>query len=536
MNPHCSGIEPRDGGEDAARPTLTGPAPSPVLLWIGALASCATGSAPTAAPLPSGEPERPPNVVLIYGDDVGFGDVGAYGAELIPTPNLDRLAGEGRVFTDGHCTAATCTPSRFSLLSGEHGFRSGVRILRPNAPLTIPTDALTLPRVFQQAGYHTGIVGKWHLGLGAKGEPVDWNGDVKPGPLEVGFDECFLLPSTNDRVPCVYLDGHRVVGLDPADPLHVGDPAKAPAESTRYPDGRRTPEAMTYYASTHGHNQSVIGGIGRIGQMAGGAAALWNDETMADVFVDEAREFISAHRERPFFLFFSSQDIHVPRTPHPRFQGKSALGYRGDAMVQLDWCVGELLKTLEEQGLAEDTIVIFSSDNGPVYDDGYDDGTTVETSQEEVDRGHDGSGPYRGGKYQIYEGGTRVPLIVRWPGRIEPGRSTALVTQIDLLASFASSLDVDLPEGQAIDSQDRWDAFFGADPVGAPYILEEAGTLAVREGRWKLVSRKNGKDELYDLAADTGEETNVAANFPDVAIRLRGLVDGARKVGLRRSR
>ena len=510
-----------------------GPGKFIALAFAAALGACAS-----VEPFQAGkvDPERPPNVLLIYGDDVGFGDVGAYGAELIPTPNLDRLAAEGRVFWDGHCTAATCSPSRFSLLTGEHGFRSGIRILRPNAPLSIPTSALTLPGVFRQAGYRTGIVGKWHLGLGAKGVPVDWNGDVKPGPLEVGFDECFLLPSTNDRVPCVYLDGHRVVSLDPLDPLHVGDPSKAPPESTRYPDGRSAPEAMTYYASTHGHNQSVIGGIGRIGQMAGGAAALWDDEGMADVFVEEAREFIATHRDRPFFLFFSSQDIHVPRTPHPRFHGKSALGYRGDAMVQLDWSVGQLLDALEENGLTQDTIVIFSSDNGPVYDDGYDDGTTVQTSQEEVDRGHDGSGPFRGGKYQIYEGGTRVPLIARWPGHIEPGASSALVTQIDFLSSFAGKLDVPVPEGAAVDSQDRWEAFFGEDQKGAPFILEEAGTLAVRDGRWKLIIRKNGGDELYDLSLDQGEERDMAEDFPAVAARLRELIEQARATGLRKPR
>ena len=167
-------------------------------------------------------PKKKPNVVIIYGDDVGFGDVGIYGSTLIPTPNIDRLAKEGLLFTDGHCSAATCTPSRYSLLTGVHGFRDGVAILPPNAPLTISTKALTLPKLFQQAGYSTGVVGKWHLGLGEKGTPVDWNGDVKPGPLEIGFDHSFLLPSTNDRVPCVYLEGHRVRNLDPKDPLYVG--------------------------------------------------------------------------------------------------------------------------------------------------------------------------------------------------------------------------------------------------------------------------------------------------------------------------
>ena len=292
-----------------------------------------------------------PNVVLIYGDDVGWGDVGAYGAKKIPTPNIDKLAADGLRFTDGHCTAATCSPSRFSLLTGVHAFRYGVRIMPPNARLCIPTDMFTLPRVFKKAGYTTGIVGKWHLGLGAKNKEVDWNGEVKPGPLEIGFDSSFLLPSTNDRVPCVYLDNYKVVNLDPNDPLHVGSKKGPDPKSTQYPDGKTNREAMTYYESSHGHNNSVINGIGRIGYMAGGKAALWNDETMADEFVKRTADFIGKNKDKPFFLFFSSQDIHVPRTPHPRFKGKSELGYRGDAMVQFDWATGAIMKMLDEHGI-----------------------------------------------------------------------------------------------------------------------------------------------------------------------------------------
>ena len=286
-----------------------------------------------------------PNVIIIYGDDVGFGDVGAYGAEMIPTPNIDRLAAEGIRFTDGHCSAATCSPSRYSMLTGIHGFRDGVAILPPNAPLSISTEILTLPRLFRQAGYTTGVVGKWHLGIGAEGVETDWNGEVKPGPLEIGFKKSFLLPSTNDRVPCVYLDGHRVVNHDPEDPIYVGRTLAEvqKAGSTQYPDGRTNPDAMTYYPSTHGHNHSVIGGIGRIGYMSGGKKALWNDETMADVFVDEAKKFITAHKDEPFFLYFASQDIHVPRAPHPRFQGKTELGFRGDAMVQFEAALSVLV-------------------------------------------------------------------------------------------------------------------------------------------------------------------------------------------------
>jgi arylsulfatase A-like enzyme len=479
-----------------------------------------------------------PNVILIYGDDVGFGDVGAYGSELIPTPNLDALAAGGLRFTDGHSSAATCSPSRFAMLTGSHGFRKGVGILPPNAPLSIDTESYTIADLFKAAGYTTGVIGKWHLGIGSKDSPTDWNGAVKPGPLEIGFDSSFLLPSTNDRVPCVYLDGHTVVDLDPADPLFVGRSKKEVDQhgSTPYPDAKKTPEAMTYYQSTHGHNHSVINGIGRIGYMAGGKSALWNDETMADVFVEKTREFIAANKDQPFFLYFASQDIHVPRAPHPRFQGKTTLGYRGDAMIQLDWTVGAIMEALDQHGLSDNTIVIFSSDNGPVYDDGYDDGTTVKTSSEEVDRGHDGSGVYRGGKYKITEGGTRVPFIVRWPARIQPGVSDALVCQIDLLASFARLLGQDLPDGAALDSRDTLAALLGADNTGLPFMATEAGRHArgLRQGNWKysfsLPKNKQkptaqSKGELYDLAKDVGETTNLIQEYPEVAETMRAKLE-----------
>ncbi|MFT4546275.1 MAG: arylsulfatase A [Verrucomicrobiales bacterium] len=486
---------------------------------------------------PLGAVEKP-NVVIIYGDDVGYGDLGCYGAKMIPTPNLDKLAAAGIRFTDGHCSAATCTPSRFSMLTGIHGFRHNVRILAPNAPMTIKPEMFTLPKLFKKAGYATAVVGKWHLGIGEKGTPVDWNGDVKPGPLEVGFDYSFLLPSTNDRVPCVYLEDYRVVNLDPEDPLYVGKLPEG-AKSTVYPDGREDPSAMTYYRSTHGHNQSVINGIGRIGKMWGGKSALWDDETMADEFVTQTKKYLGGRKDKkgePFFLYFSSQDIHVPRAPHKRFHGKSQLGFRGDAMVALDWVAGEIMNSLEENGLADNTIVIFSSDNGPVYDDGYDDGTKVHTSTEESDRGHDGSGPYRGGKYQIYEGGTRVPLIIRWPGKIEAGKvSPALVNQIDFTASFAEMFGIKLAADQSIDSRDTLDAFLGKSEKGLSVMLEEARTLAIRKGDWKFIKgakwkkqKKAAADELYDLSSDLGEQKNLAKEKPALVEELRATLEKAK--------
>lgn len=489
-----------------------------------------------ASKSPSSKVGDKPNVVIIYGDDVGYGDVGVYGSKMIPTPNIDRLASQSLMFTDGHCTAATCSPSRFALLTGMHAFRKGVNILPPNAPLSIPTDILTLPKLFKKADYSTAVIGKWHLGLGQKGTPVDWNGDVKPGPLEVGFDYSFLLPSTNDRVPCVYLENYRVVNLDPKDPISIDDGKPiTPTETgiTTYPDGKINPEAMTYYKSSHGHNSSVINGIGRIGYMAGGKAALWNDETMADEFIKQTEKYIKSHKDKPFFLYFSSQDIHVPRTPNPRFHGKSQLGYRGDAMAQFDWSTGEIMRILEENGLSENTIVIFSSDNGPVYDDGYVDGTTVKTSTADNDRGHYAAGPYRGGKYQIYEGGTRVPFLIRWPGRIKPGKSDALVNQIDLLASFAQLLDIKLSKDQAPDSRDNLKAFLGRDMVGLGEMVEEAKGIALRVGEWKFImddANSNGKNkkkakgkdgQLYNLKEDIGEKNNVIEKYPEKTAKMK---------------
>ena len=470
---------------------------------------------------------KQPNVVIIYGDDVGYGDVGAYGSEKIRTPNIDQLAAGGLRFTDGHCSAATCTPSRFSMLTGVHGFRHGVSILPPNAPLSIPTDILTLPKLFKQAGYTTAVIGKWHLGIGAKGIPVDWNGAIKPGPLEVGFDYSFLLPATNDRVPCVYVENHNVVNLDPNDPLYVN--AKQPPNhpgSTEYPDARKDRSAMTYYQSTHGHDNSVINGIGRIGYMAGGKSALWDDETMADEFVRQVRKYIASKQDEPFFLYFASQDIHVPRAPHPRFQGATELGFRGDAMVQFDWSVGEILKALKQHGLEDNTIVIFSSDNGPVYDDGYDDGSKVRTSTKESDNGHDGSGPFRGGKYQIYEGGTRVPFIIRWPAEIKPGVSDAMVIQIDFIASFAQLLELDLDASDARDSRDILSTLLGKEATGHEYMIEEARGLALRKGNWKYIQANKGKKkhrtpaQLYNLGDDIGEQSNIIDQHPEIAEQM----------------
>ena len=308
-----------------------------------------------------------PNIIIIYIDDLGYGDLSSYGATRVHTPNVDKMANGGVKLTDAHSSSATCTPSRYSLLTGEYAFRNNARVLPGDAAALIRPGKPTLPSMLKRAGYTTGVVGKWHLGLGDGN--IDWNGEVAPGPLEIGFDYSFLLPATGDRVPTVYLEGHRVVGADPADPITVSYREKV----GNRPTGEENPELARFEAD-RGHNRTIVNGVPRIGYMGGGEAALWVDEDFHRVFTEKAVDFIRANKDGPFFLFHSFHDIHVPRLPHPRFQGQSDMGWRGDAIVQMDWMTGQIIQELEALGIAEDTLIIFTSDNGPVMDDGYADG------------------------------------------------------------------------------------------------------------------------------------------------------------------
>jgi arylsulfatase A-like enzyme len=458
-----------------------------------------------------------PNILLIYADDLGFGDVSCYGATTIATPNIDRLAAEGLRFTDGHAAAATCTPSRFALLTGQYAFRqSGTGILPGDARLIIEPGRATLPAILKRAGYRTGVVGKWHLGLGA-GE-VDWNGEIKPGPMEVGFDESFIMAATGDRVPCVYVRGHQVVGLDANDPIQINYKTPFPG----LPTGRANPELLRMKPS-HGHDFAIVNGISRIGYMKGGTSALWKDEDMADVFKDEAVAFLERNRAGPFFLYFATHDPHVPRVPHPRYAGKSGMGPRGDAIVQFDDNVGTVMKRLGDLGLRENTLVILTSDNGPVVDDGYQDEAVEKLGA------HKPGGPWRGGKYSAFEAGTRVPFIVRWPAKIAPGVSAALVSQVDLPASLASLTGQKLATGEGPDSEDVMPALLGKDAKGRGELVEQAGVLALRQGTWKYIESGRGpkvnantntelgndpEGQLYDLADDPGETRNLIKDQP----------------------
>jgi len=483
---------------------------------------------------PARAAERPPNVVLIYADDVGYGDLGCYGASKVKTPNLDRLAARGLRFTDAHAASATCTPSRYALLTGEYAWRKpGTSVLPGDAALILRPGGPTLPSVLKQAGYATGVVGKWHLGLGAG--KIDWNGEIRPGPREVGFDESFVIPATGDRVPCVYVEGRRVAGLDPKDPIRVSYGAPVGDE----PTGRDHPEALKV-GLTHGHDNTIVNGISRIGYMAGGKSARWVDEDMADVLTGKATAFVDRHKDRPFFLYFATHDVHVPRVPHPRFAGRSGCGVRGDAVEELDDCVGKVLAALEHAGVADRTLVVFTSDNGPVVDDGYADGAAHDLN------GHRPAGPLRGQKYSLYEAGTRVPFLVCWPGTIRPGVSDALVGQVDFLRTFAALVGRDLPADAGPDSLNVLPALLGRSKTGREDLVEHAAGLAYRRGKWKLIpgnpARGNaaakkkaaGRDnpgpaaELYDLDADLGETTNVAADHPEIVRELSMRLEQAR--------
>ena len=476
-----------------------------------------------------------PNIVLIYADDLGYGDLSCYGATKIATPNVDRLARGGLRFTNAHATSATCTPSRYALLTGEYPWRrKGTNIAPGDAAAIIEPGRATLPAILQKAGYQTGVVGKWHLGLGPQGGP-DWNGEIKKGPNDIGFNYSFLMPATGDRVPCVFVENRRVVALDPNDPIQVSFTQPIGND----PTGKDHPELLKMKPS-HGHDYTIINGISRIGYMTGGKAARWTDENLADMLTGKAVQFMEKSKTQPFFLYFSTHDIHVPRVPNQRFAGKSGLGPRGDVILQLDWTVGEVLKTLDRLKLTDNTLVILSSDNGAVIDDGYQDEAVQKLN------GHTPSGPLRGGKYSAFEGGTRVPFLVRWPGRVKPGVTDALVSQIDLLASFAKLTSQTVPPSQAPDSRDQLAAFLGDNKTGRDHVIGHAvsGTLSLVRGSWKYIepgpgakilkttNTETGADpqpQLYNLTTDLAERQNVATEHAEKVRELAELLQEVRK-------
>ncbi|TGX40870.1 arylsulfatase [Sphingomonas naasensis] len=512
------------------------------VLLAGAAALVAGGA------LPAATARRKPNIVVLYADDLGYGDLSCYGATALRTPNLDRLAARGTRFENAHSPSATCTPSRYALLTGDYAWRaSGTQILPGDAPALIRPGRFTLPTMLKRAGYATGLVGKWHLGLGDGS--VDWNGEIAPGPLDIGFDYGFFMPATLDRVPTVLIENRHVVNLDPADPIAVNYHTKIGDE----PTGAENPDQLKFGGDPE-HSDTIVNGIGRIGWMTGGRAARWHDEELSDVLLAKATAFIEQHRADPFFLYFAVNEPHVPRAPHPRFVGKSGMGPRGDAILQLDWTVGALIATLARLGITDDTLIVFSSDNGPILFDGYADHAVA------LAGAHRPAGPYRSGKYAIYEGGTRVPMITCWPGQVRAGHvSRAIVDHVDLVASLAALVGQALPRDGAVDSFDMLAPLLGHSDRGRDHVVEDTKLmvttgatvasdgeriLAIRVGDWKLIRGSvaphefhgnaigtSPRDQLYNLAEDPGERDDLAAKLPDRARALAAWLDKIERDG-----
>ncbi|MFN3407974.1 MAG: sulfatase-like hydrolase/transferase [Limisphaerales bacterium] len=495
-----------------------------------------------------------PNIVILYADDLGFGDVGCYGASVIPTPRMDALAASGLRFTDAHSSAPTCTPSRYSLLTGEYAWRTpGTGILDGDAKLIIRPGSVTLPAMLRQAGYGTAIVGKWHLGLGSGS--LNFNNEIKPGPRELGFDYYFGPAATGDRVPSVYIENRHVYQLrHPGDPGYVTNPGPIVVSYTTPVGNLPTQEAIgtevaalnaspllrplspytagdrTTYQGNAQHSKTIINGIARIGYMSGGENAIWDDDAMAFQFVDKAAAFITSQvaSNKPFFLIYSAHDPHVPRTPHPQFQGASGHGIRGDAICQFDWQVGKIVDRLADpngdgntnDSVLANTLLIVTSDNGPVLNDGYYDGAALNPGN------HDINGPYKSGKYSENEGGHRVPFIVSWPGVVPAGQvSGALVSQTDLLASFAALTGQPLPMDAGPDSQNILPALLGQSPQGRTHLVNQnnSNPKAIRQGTLKYHFDNH---QFYNLATDPGEANNILVANATVAAQMKAVYDG----------
>ena len=459
-----------------------------------------------------------PNILFIIADDLGWGDVGCYGATKIKTPRMDRLAGQGVRFTDAHATAAVCNPSRYSILSGtylQHAKRKN------DYSLYFHEGQVTLPGLLKSAGYRTAALGKWHNGFGRHGDP-DWNQELKPGPLEIGFDYFFGTPKTHNEPPLVFVENHQVIGLDPADPIRI-DPTVKPH-----------------------------------GKMTGGAAAqkARPDDQLDFIFAEKAARFFAQQtKDQPFFLYLAFAAPHVPIDPAPEFRGQSGAKLYGDYVQQLDHCLGLVLDALEQQGFAQNTLVIFTSDNGAVLN------TDALTSA------HRPNSVLLGPKTDAWEAGHRVPLLARWPGRIPAGSLRApLFTQVDCMATLAEAVGVKLPDGASPDGASELAAF--TDPAHAPVKRTEASFLgtgghALRQGDWLYIPKQGSagmtvqvppgppwgqpyaqlgltnsdvdargtikpdapQAQLYNLKEDLPQHTNVIALHPDLAARMQARMD-----------
>ena len=463
-----------------------------------------------------------PNLVVILSDDFGWASLGCYGAPPeLKTPHLDRLAREGRRFTQAYAPGSVCSPTRYGLLTGRYYWRTSVKdgkVLTASSPLHIETDRVTLASLCRGQGYRTAAFGKWHLGLGTEARRTDWSGVLRPGPLEIGFDDFFGLAANPWGGPHNFIENHEVLGKVPGQAVVVSGNREAAATT-----GLREP--WQEHDIMRRLTEQVVG---------------WLDHQQPD---------------QPFFVYYAPNSVHRPIAPHPRFEG-SPFGSYGDFIEELDWSVGEILRALDRRQLAENTLVIFTSDNG---------GVVNERMQDEVSQARDKgllvNGSLRGGKHDIWEGGFREPFLVRWPGQVPAGTvSEQVICLTDVLATFAGILGVPLPAGAAEDSFDVSRHFTEAapgPPVRDHVILQSAeATYAIRSGRWKLIERvdaprieirnrrranpaANGRnapahDELFDLKADPAEQQDVSNANADRVAEMKDALRNARDRGFTR--
>ncbi len=485
-----------------------------------------------------------PNVIIIYADDLGYGDLSCYGATKVNTPRIDSLATEGRRFTDGHSPSAVCTPSRYSLMTGEYPFRKNIYspiFLR--SPLIIPDDTFTVADLMKSAGYKTGIIGKWHLGFQDQ-KPVDWNAPLKPGPLELGFDHYYGVPTVNSHPPFVYVENHHVVG-------HVYD-----ADSPDYDPFDYNKGAGTQGYTEELHEKMKLDDIGG----AKAAHALFKDHEVGLHLADKAVDWIDANKDSSFFMILSTTHIHHPFTPAPQFQGTSDAGLYGDFLHELDHIVGMILDKLEAEGLEENTLVIFTADNG---------GMLNVTGQEAFkEHGHRMNGSLLGFKSDGWEGGHRVPFIAKWPGRIPAGtESNQLISSIDVMATLASITGASVSTNLYADGVDMSEALVGnpTEQIRDHLVCTplKKNFLVLRQGDWAYLGGRgssgwNGKvgshissgprslpftgdqnsdvmdgrvvedappAQLYHLKDDPSQTTNVYHQYPEVAQKMAALLE-----------
>jgi arylsulfatase A-like enzyme len=481
-----------------------------------------------------------PNIIVILADDYGYGSAGCYGADpkLVRTPAIDRLAAEGRRFTDGNTTSSVCSPTRYSLLTGRYCWRTTLKheVLGTFSPLHIETTRFNLASLLKQKGYHTAAVGKWHLGYGKENEDPKWRTEYKaelsPGPLDIGFDYHFGVPSNHGDLTGVYVENRFVYGLRSGQ-IPAGMKLAGPAADS------------DDYQATYGP-EDTESGKAKILEIE---APRRKKERVMKVLTDKATDWLEAQpKDQPFFLYFTPVAVHNPVTPDKDLAGKSAAGPYGDWIHELDQSVGRILATLDKMGATKDTLVLFTSDNGGVFKPENE--RLLQTTA--IKAGLMINGTLRGSKHDVWEGGFKVPFIARWPGKV-PAGSTApqMVSVVDILATTAELVGTPLPakDAGAEDSRSFLTVLLGSvDAKGREdMIIHSAdGVFALRKGRWKWIEgvpveeikdgvRKTRKDQfrsqLYDTVADPAETKDVSAEHPEVVAELKDLLrryrDGA---------